>query len=72
MMSTATPGMTQNPEIIVTSAQSVVAPNLGLAFNRVGPGVHNISGVPMDQTDNAAVSIKDSIDILQTIRGVFD
>ena len=72
MMSTATPGLTQNPEIMVTSAQSAVASNLSLAFNRVVPGVHNISGVPLDQTDNAAVSIRNSIEILQTTRGVFD
>ena len=57
MMSTATPGLGQNPEGMVTSAQSSVAgSNMGLTFSGVGTGSHNMSVPSMDQQDNAAVS----------------
>ena len=56
MMSTATPGLGQNPEIMVTSAQSSVASSMGLTFSGVGTGSHNMSVLSMDQQDNAAVA----------------
>ena len=55
-MSTATPGLGQNPEGMVTSAQGSVASSMGLTFSGVGTGTHNMSVLSMDQTDNAAVS----------------
>lgn len=56
-MSTATSGLGQNPEGMVTSAQSSVASSMGLTFSGVGSGTHNMSGLSMDQ-DNAVVSTK--------------
>ena len=59
MMSTATPGLGQTQEGMVTSAQSSVASNLGLTFSGVNTGNHNM--LSMDQQDNAAVSKRDGI-----------
>ena len=59
MMSTATPGLGQAQEGMVTSAQSTVASSLGLTFSGVNTGNHNM--LSMDQQDNAAVSKIDGI-----------
>ena len=59
MMSTATPGLGQTQEGMVTSAQSTVASSLGLTFSGVNTGNHNM--LSMDQQDNAAVSKRDGI-----------
>ena len=59
MMSTATQGLGQTQEGMVTSAQSTVASSLGLTFSGVNTGNHNM--LSMDQQDNAAVSKRDGI-----------
>ena len=58
-MSTATPGLGQTQEGMVTSAQSTVASSLGLTFSGVNTGNHSM--LSMDQQDNAAVSKRDGI-----------
>ena len=57
LMSTATSGLGQNAEGMVTSVQTSVAqPNIGITFSGVNTGTHNMSVRSMDQQDNAAVS----------------
>ena len=60
-MSTATPGLGQNPEGMMTSTQTSVPSSIGLTFSGVGTGTPNRSVLSMDQQDNAAVSTKPSI-----------
>lgn len=56
-MTSATQGLGQNPEGLVTSAQSSVAPNMGLTFSGVNTGTHNMPVLSMDQTDNTAAAV---------------
>lgn len=58
MTSATQQGLGQNPEGLVTSAQSSVASNMGLTFSGVNTGTHNMPVLPMDQPDSAAVSIE--------------
>jgi len=53
-MTSATQGLGQTPEGLVTNAQTSVPPNMGLTLAGLSAGSHNMPGLPMDQTDNAA------------------
>ena len=53
-MTSATQGLGQTPDALVTNAQSSVPPNMGLNLSGVNTGSHNMPVLPMDQTDNAA------------------
>ena len=55
-MTSATQGLGQAPEGLVTNAQSSVPANMGLNLSGVNTGSHNMPVLPMDQTDNTAVS----------------
>ena len=54
-MTSATPGMGQNPDGLVTSTQTSVTPNM-LSFSGVGTGTHTMPVLPMAQQDIPAVS----------------
>ena len=60
LMTSATPGLGQNPEGLVTSTPSSVSSNMGLTFSGVGTGSHNMPVLTVDQQDNAAVSTNTS------------
>lgn len=53
-MTSATQALGQTSEGLVTNAQSSVPPNMGLNLSGVNTGSHNMSVLPMDQTDNTA------------------